>query len=493
MKTAPPTVLCWFRRDLRLTDNPALCAALEEAQATGARLLPVFVWAPEEEAPWAPGAASRWWLHHSLAALSAELAARGAPLLIRRGPTLATLQALAAETGAVALFWNRLYEPALICRDGEVKAALREAGLKVESHNGTLLAEPWTVKTGGGGPYRVFSPFWRSVSASLPAPEVLPAPATLPGLANAPDGLPLAALALLPRIAWDGGFYRAWSPGEQGALQRLDQWMGQGAGHYHEGRNWPAADHTSRLSPHLHFGEISPRQLRLRLQRELDGGRAGFAPEAEHYVRELGWREFAHHLLFHYPHTPDRPLYERFEAFPWRPAAEAAEDLAAWQRGATGVPIVDAGMRQLWGSGWMHNRVRMIVASFLTKNLLIPWQEGARWFWDTLVDASLANNTLGWQWAAGCGADAAPYFRVFNPVLQSQKFDGEARYLQHWVPELAQLAPAACHAPWTAKAGQREAAGLRLGEHYPLPRVDLAASRDRALAAYGALRGGADG
>jgi deoxyribodipyrimidine photo-lyase len=474
------TALVWFRRDLRLSDNPAL----HEAATRHARVLPAFIWSPDEEAPWAPGAASRWWLHHSLRALSAALEAAGAPLVIAAGPTLDTLRGLARTSGACAVYWNRLYEPALVARDRAVKEALRADGLEAESFNGALLVEPWEIKTGDGGPYRVFTPFWRAASArldTLPAP--LPAPSHLRAPAKRPPQLPPGALELLPKIPWDQGFRARWQPGEKGAHHRLDRFCDTAAAAYKDRRDEPGAEGTSRLSPALHFGEIGPRQIVWRLRRAVaESGEyeAGVAA----CIRELGWREFAHHLLFHFPQTPEQPLDEKFAAFPWREPRDYAADLHAWQRGRTGIPIVDAGLRELWSTGWMHNRVRMLVASLLTKNLLIPWQEGARWFWDTLVDANLANNTLGWQWTAGCGADAAPYFRIFNPTLQSTKFDGHGAYIRRWIPELGRLPDSALHAPERAGAAVLAAAGVRLGIDYPLPIVDLAVSRRQALQAY---------
>ena len=479
------TAILWFRRDFRLADNPALVHALAHHE----RVLPVYIHAPDEEAPWQPGAASRWWQHHSLAALGGSLAALGAPLVLRRGESLAELRALVREVGANAVYWNRLYEPAIVARDKTVKQALREDGLSAESFNSALLAEPWEIKTGGGDPYRVFTPFWRNAGAR-PAREPLPAPKAIPAPSRLPAAIALEALGLLPRIPWDAGFPAVWTPGEAGAWVRAERFFAHGVAHYHEQRDLPAKDTNSGLSPHLHFGEIGPVQLVARTRRLLtEDPSPGLVGNVEHFVRELGWREFAHHLLFHYPTTPEQPLYPKFAPFPWRAPADYAEDLAAWQRGRTGVPVVDAGLRQLWQTGVMHNRVRMIVASFLTKNLLIPWQEGARWFWDTLVDASLASNTLGWQWSAGCGADAAPYFRIFNPVLQSAKFDADGAYLRRWLPELAPLPDGALHAPWEAKPALLLAARVGLGRDYPRPRVDLAASRDRALAAYAQIKG----
>jgi len=472
------TAIVWFRRDLRLADNPALRHALEHHE----QVLPVYIHAPDEEAPWAPGGAARWWLHHSLAALSAALARAGAPLLLRQGPSLGQLRELARTVGAAAVYWNRLYEPALIARDQAIKQSLREDGLMAESFNAALLVEPWQMKTGNGDPYRVFTPYWRSASARLPQhPPPLPGVGKLSPAGNAPRGLALKDLGLLPQIRWDGGLRETWTPGEAGAWKQLELYCDEAAAHYQEERDLPAVEATSRLSPHLHFGEISPGQIVARLRRlAAEDTRHGVVANTDHYIRELGWREFSHHLLFHYPHTPAQPLNRKFDAFPWRKPRDYAADLRAWQRGRTGVPLVDAGMRQLWQTGWMHNRVRMIVASFLTKNLLIPWQEGARWFWDTLVDADLANNTQGWQWTAGCGADAAPYFRVFNPVLQSGKFDPRAVYLRRWLPELAQVPDAAVHAPWLARSAAPAP--------YDRPTVDLASSRLRALAAYASIQ-----
>jgi deoxyribodipyrimidine photo-lyase len=449
------TAIVWFRRDLRLSDQPALRLALERHP----RILPVYIHAPEEEGPWAPGGAGRWWLHHALAGLGRELARAGAPLLILRGESLKVLRELARAVDARGVYWNRLYEPALVRRDQAIKQALREDGLEAESGNAALLVEPWQLKTGAGEPYRVFTPFWRA-HAALPRQAPLPAVRKLHPAAQVPPGLALEELELLPKIPWDGGLRAGWDPGEAGAWALLERWCGEAAGHYRQERDQPALDASSRLSPHLHFGEISPAQITARLQR-LAEEQDGLRGDNEHYLRELGWREFAHHLLYHYPHTPQQPLHEKFANFPWRKPQEYAADLRAWQQGKTGVELVDAGMRQLWHSGWMHNRVRMIAASFLTKNLLIPWQEGAKWFWDTLVDADLANNTLGWQWTAGCGADAAPYFRVFNPLLQAEKFDPQGIYRQRWLPPPAQRAA---------------------------PIVDLAESRRRALEAYGRIK-----
>jgi deoxyribodipyrimidine photo-lyase len=475
------TAVVWFRRDLRLTDHPALAAALASAE----RIVALYIHAPDEEAPWAPGAASRWWLHHSLASLHAALVARGARLTIARGASLTTLLEVARATRASSVHWNRSYEPALVARDTAIKAALREAGFAAESYPGNLLLEPWMIQNAAGAPFRVFTPFWRSCQAALDqvAPP-LPAPRAVPLAADAPAGLPLAALDLLPRIRWDQGFSSRWTPGEAGAMARLEAFLATQVGAYAEQRDRPDLPGTSRLSAHLHFGELSPRQALAAARPATHDPAAGRG--AASFLRELGWREFAHHLLYAFPHTALAPMDPRFADFAWR---RDDARLTAWQRGVTGVPLVDAGMRELWHTGWMHNRVRMIVASFLTKNLGLHWLDGARWFHDTLVDADLASNTLGWQWTAGCGADAAPYYRIFNPVLQTERFDPGRDYLRTWLPELARLPDEWLHRPFAAPAAVLARAGVMLGGGYPAPVVDLADSRAEALAAWQRLRG----
>ncbi|MEP7185132.1 MAG: deoxyribodipyrimidine photo-lyase [Rhodanobacter sp.] len=464
------TALFLFRRDLRLADNPALSAAC----AAHAHVLPVYIHSPGETGEWTDGAASRWWLHHSLAALSRRLRVHHAELHLREGEPLTVLRKLIQDSGASAVYWNRLYEPDAIARDTRIKSALREQGLDVHSHNAALWCEPWQIATQQGDPYKVFTPYWRNLRSHLPMTEPLSEPA-LPGWRALPGGLPLSALALLPRINWTRGLADSWQPGEHGAAELLEIFGDDAINHYQQSRDLPAQHGTSQLSPHLHFGEISPRQIRAQLETLADRTDARHRPDIEPYLRELGWREFAYHLLFHFPKTPTENFNPRFANFPWAPTDEA--QLVRWQRGRTGIPLVDAGMRQLWHTGWMHNRVRMIVASFLTKNLRQHWRHGAEWFWDTLVDADLANNTLGWQWVAGCGADAAPYFRVFNPVTQSKKFDPEGIYLRRWLPELADAPLKLLHEPWNDPA-------LLKRSGYPAPMVDLAASRQAALDAY---------
>ncbi len=464
------TALVLFRRDLRLADNPALSAAC----AAHAQVLPVFIHAPDEDGEWPAGAASRWWLHHSLAALDNRLRGQHAGLHLCQGATLDVLRELIRTSDATTVYWNRLYEPAAIARDTRIKSALREQGIAVHSHNAALWCEPWQIATRQDAPYKVFTPYWRNLRPQLRTAEPLPEP-VLPGWHNLSGGLPLSALALLPRIRWDNGLAKAWQPGEAGAQELLEIFGDDAIGDYAHARDLPARHGTSRLSPHLHFGEISPRQIHAELDRRAQRVDAKRRPDIEPYLRELGWREFAHHLLFHFPQTPTENFNPRFAGFRWAPSDDAL--LTRWQQGRTGIPLVDAGMRELWHTGWMHNRVRMIVASFLTKNLRQHWQHGARWFWDTLVDADLANNTLGWQWVAGCGADAAPYFRVFNPVTQAKKFDPDGHYLRRWLPELAHAPLALLHEPWKDPV-------LLERSGYPAPMVDLGHSRQQALAAY---------
>jgi deoxyribodipyrimidine photo-lyase len=424
--SASKGAVLWFRQDLRLSDNPALAAAIEH----GGPIIPVYIWAPEEEGAWPPGAASKWWLARSLAALQSGLENRGSRLIVRRGPSGEALARLAAETGVAAVFWNRRYEPAAIARDKQVTSSLRARGLVAQSFHGSLLFEPWTVANRAGQPYRVFTAFWREcMKRSIPA-AVADAPPRLPAPQPWPSSLAIADLQLEPTIDWAGGLREAWQPGEAGAIRQLQFFAEESAAHYQTARDRPDIAGTSRLSPHLHFGEIGPAQI----------WRA--APASQPYLRQLVWREFAYHLLYHFPESVDQPLRPEFAKFPWKSDPQL---FRAWTRGKTGYPFVDAGMRELWRTGWMHNRVRMVVASFLVKHLLIGWQEGAAWFWDTLVDADLANNTLGWQWVAGCGADAAPYFRIFNPSLQAAKFDPGGVYVRRWAPDSATLAPIVNH------------------------------------------------
>ena len=463
-------ILFWFRRDLRLTDNLALAWAV----GTGQSVVPFFV-LDEEAGDTALGGASRWWLHGSLKALSNVLEERGSRLVLRCGPAETVIAALIAETGCSAIVWNRLYEPEAVVRDGRIKKECSERGIEARSFNAALLFEPWNVRTGSGSGYRVFTPFWRRClehGFEDPGGGVrhLPTPSTWPA------GDSLEDWGLRPRTPdWAAGLRETWRPGETAARERLDSFLRDAIGRYREDRERPGEPGTSMLSPYLRFGEIGPRQVAAAVGSMEPG--AG----SDAFLRELGWREFAHHLLFHNPDMERENMRPAFDRMAWR---DDPVGLERWQRGRTGYPLVDAGMRELWTTGWMHNRVRMVSASFLAKHLLIDWRAGAAWFVDTLVDADRANNSAGWQWVAGSGVDAAPYYRIFNPVAQSRRFDGEGRYLRRWLPELAALPDEHIHAPWTAPTEVLEASGVSLGETWPTPIVDHADARKRALAAW---------
>jgi deoxyribodipyrimidine photo-lyase len=477
--------IVWFRQDLRLQDNPALAAARRK----GGAVVPVFILDEAGEGNWPPGGASRWWLHHSLASLDASLRGRGSRLVLAAGESGEVLRMLISKTGATAVHWNRRNEPAAIERDQILQAGLAAAGVDAQSFNAALLFEPHTVRNKAGGPFQVFTPFWRHcLTLPVAAPVKLPA-GRLPGPGRWPESFALGELNLLPSARWDAGLAAAWQPGEVAARRRLKKFVAASLAGYAGARNLPGTDGTSALSPHLHFGEIGPRQIWAAV-RGLSKASGVFPAHrgAQVFLSEVGWREFACHLLYHFPASPAAPLRKEFTAFPWR---KSARDLRAWQQGLTGYPIVDAGMRQLWRTGWMHNRVRMIAASFLVKHLRLSWREGARWFWDTLVDADLAGNTLGWQWAAGCGADAAPYFRIFNPILQGAKFDPAGVYVRRWVPELARLPAEFIHQPWTAPPSMLAEAWVTLGRNYPQPVVDHGEARAAALAAWRGMRSSA--
>ncbi|MFO1436552.1 MAG: deoxyribodipyrimidine photo-lyase [Gammaproteobacteria bacterium] len=475
-------IIVWFRRDLRLADNPALTNGC----ARGPAVYPVFIWAPDEEGAWAPGAASRYWLHQSLQCLDGALRALGSCLIVRRGPTLPTLLALVKETGAGVVLWNRCYEPSLIKRDIEIKRALTAAGVEAASSAASLLFEPNAVKTQAGGAFKVFTPYWRHCKKLSEPGAPLGAPTSISTPSSEVESLPIDALKLEPRIDWAGGVRARWKFGEAAAQSALDTFIDSAAQGYSDARDQPHKEGVSRLSPYLHFGELSPKQVWSAMcQHEMHAGRITISSATEAFLRQLVWREFAHYLLYHFPHTIDAPLRPEFERFPWR---SDERSLSAWQRGETGYPIVDAGMRELWTTGWMHNRVRMVVASFLVKHLLLDWRHGARWFWDTLVDADLANNTLGWQWTAGCGADAAPYFRIFNPVSQGARFDPDGVYVKKWLPALAHMPAKYVHSPWRASGEVLARAQIQLDVDYPLPIVDHDFARKRALAAWETIR-----
>ncbi len=476
-------VLVWFRNDLRLSDHPALDAALSQ----GKSVVPVFIWSPDDDHSWPPGSATRWWLQHSLLSLQEELRHRGSRLILRTGSPLRELRKLLSETDADTVYWNRCYEPSAIARDTTVKQKLRDDGVTVESFPGNLLHEPWTVVTQQGLPFQVFTPFWKACQSRTVAEPIPSDTLQFPALRTWPTSTTLESLGLLPRIDWAAGFRSRWSPGRTGAETALERFLETTVNAYHERRDIPAIAGTSLLSPHLHFGEISPREIWHRVHARNGANASSLNEGASTFLKELGWREFAHHILFHFPHVVERPLREKFLKFPWD---NDQEKFRAWTKGKTGYPIVDAGMRELWSTGWMHNRVRMIVGSFLTKHLLISWERGARWFWETLVDADLASNTLGWQWISGCGPDAAPYFRIFNPVMQGENFDPAGEYVKRWVPELRSLPTKWIHHPWDAPADMLSTANIKLGETYSLPIVDHREARARALAAIEVVKGG---
>ncbi|MGB1128156.1 MAG: cryptochrome/photolyase family protein [Opitutales bacterium] len=467
-----PTIL-WFRNDLRLADNTALAAALE----AGGPIIPLYIHDPEASADWASGSASNWWLHHSLVSLEKSLQAGGGRLVIRAGQTAKLLDELVATTGATAVYWNHRYEGPLRELDASIKKRLFDAGIEVKTFNSSLLVEPHTVSTGGGQPYKVYTPFFKAVK-DRPVPE--PVVPNLDAL-SFPESLPpsetLASIGLLPEVHWSGEMEAIWDVSEAGAQARLERFMEQAVDRYDVDRDRPDMEGTSALSPYLHFGQIGPRQIVAALKAKADLSAKG--PFV--YLKEVYWREFAYNVLYHFPHTANEPLRPEFNDFPWKRDDDLLE---AWQRGQTGYPIVDAGMRQLWRTGWMHNRVRMIAASFLVKHLLHSWKEGAIWFWDTLLDADLASNSLGWQWSGGCGADAAPYFRVFNPIIQGKKFDPEGAFVRRFVPELGRLPDEYIHTPWEAPPAVLSRAGIELGASYPRPLIEHDQGRKRALAAF---------
>lgn len=482
---AEPVTVVWFRSDLRLADQVALSAAVRR----GGGIVAVFVLDETAAGRWAPGGASRWWLHHSLTALAADIAKRGGRLILRRGSAADELSEIARVVGADMVVCSRRYEPWAIRQEEAVRSRLAEASVTLKRYPGWLLMEPEAIRTKTGEPYKVYTPFWRALSSTLACERPLPPPATLPAPSHAPRSDTLADWSLLPTSPnWATGFDGRWCPGEAGAIARLDDFLADHAGRYAEARNSPGIEATSRLSPHLAHGEISPRLIwwRVASERAQDDG-AGREKGLETFLKELVWREFASHLLFHFPSLPEAPFRPEFAHFPWR---DDGEHLRAWQRGRTGFPIVDAGMRELWATGWMHNRVRMVVASFLIKDLLIPWQLGEAWFWDTLVDADLANNAASWQWVAGSGADAAPYFRVFNPTSQGEKFDADGDYVRRWVGEIAPLPDALLHRPAEADTFTLRAAGLAIPGSYPAPIVDHARARECALQAFKSLKSG---
>ena len=483
-KSASPCIV-WFRDDLRLSDHPALHAAAK----TGRPVICLYVF---DEASAAlrspngrpPGGAARWWLAQSLRALQKRLASAGSSLVLRKGPAATVISGLARETGAGAVLWNEIAQAPCQAVADQVGMALKAIGVGAQSFPGDLLVAPAGVRNKYVRGLRVFTPFWRRVQALGDPPEPLPAPKTLrPAARLASEAI--ESWRLEPTHPdWAFGLRESWTPGEESGQRRLKEFLETGVAGYSTSRDRPGRAGTSRLSPHLRFGEISPRQV-WHAARFAAAERPALSGDIDKFLSEVGWREFCRHLLFDVPDLAMRNLQPAFDTFPWRHDDKA---LQAWQRGQTGYPIVDAGMRELWRTGVMHNRVRMVVASFLVKHLLIDWREGEKWFWDTLVDADPGSNPANWQWVAGSGADAAPYFRVFNPILQGEKFDADGAYVRRWVPELARLPAGLIHQPWSAAALELASAGVVLGKTYPKPMIDHRKGRERALEAYAKVR-----
>ena len=466
------TAIHWFRQDLRLSDNPALDSAAQYET-----LIPIYILDEVNSGEFKMGAASKWWLHQSLTKLNESLDGK---LLVYQGNPHEILNKLIEEQEVSYVTWNRCYEPWRIDRDKEIKRNFEDKNVAVESFSASLLWEPWTISKDDGTPYRVFTPFYKKGCLNSEEPRL---PAGRVDLSNlysedlSSDSI--TDLNLLPTIKWYKSFEEEWNPGEIGAEQNLNSFLDSGLLNYKEGRNFPSQEFVSRLSPHLHFGEISPNEVWYRAKTK--EGISGIEKSLAHFHSELGWREFSYYLLYHFPDLPNKNFQEKFDIFPWQ---ENEEFLALWQKGNTGYPIVDAGMRELWQTGYMHNRLRMIVGSFLVKNLLIDWRFGERWFWDCLVDADLASNSASWQWVAGSGADAAPYFRIFNPITQGLKFDPEGEYTKKYVPELRDLPNKYLFSPWEAPENILADAGIELGKNYPKPMVDLKLSRETALEAF---------
>ena len=476
MTIKKPISIHWFRQDLRLSDNPALSAAIESGDT-----LPIYILDDINSSDNKMGEASRWWLHHSLSSLNKKLDGK---ISFYNGDPKNVFSTLSEQYDVKSIYWNRCYEPWRIKRDKDIKSDLEAKNINIETYNGSLLWEPWTVLKSDGTPYRVFSPYYKRGCLEALAPrEPIKEPDLENIISNSFNNLDLSDLNLLPDVKWFNEMEKLWSPGEDGAKDKLHHFLDNGLLGYKEGRNFPSRKNVSQLSPHMHFGEVSPNQVWYGAQ--LKEGEKGIDKDLKHFLSELGWREFSYNLLYHFPSLPKENLQKKFDNFPW----ELNEHyLDKWKKGLTGFPIVDAGMRELWQTGYMHNRVRMIVGSFLVKNLLIHWHEGEKWFWDCLIDADLASNSASWQWVAGSGADAAPYFRIFNPIAQGIRFDPDGEYTKKYLPELKNIPNKYLYSPWEAPKEILAEANIELGKDYPKPIVDLKQSREKALDAFSVIR-----
>ena len=466
----------WFRQDLRLADNPGLSEAISKGI-----VLPIYIYDDINSNEYEMGSASKWWLHNSLEKLNDSLNNK---LSVYKGDALKILESLTKSYDVESISWNRCYEPWRIKRDKNIKSEIEKKGIEVNTFNGSLLWEPFNILKTDGTPYRVFSPYYRKGCLNAAPPRIpLKSPEISSLFKDEYNELTIEDLSLIPKVHWFDEMEKLWKPGEVGAQEKLYDFLDDGLVGYKEGRNFPSQKNVSQLSPHIHLGEISPNQVWYAAKQKED--ETGIEKDLAHFLSELGWREFSYNLLYHFPTLPRENLQKKFDNFPWQENTDFSDK---WKKGHTGYPIVDAGMRELWQTGYMHNRVRMIVGSFLVKNLLLHWHEGEKWFWDCLIDADLASNSASWQWVAGSGADAAPYFRIFNPISQGIKFDPEGEYTKKFLPELKDLPIKYLYSPWEAPADVLEQANIKLGENYPKPIVDLKESREKALDAFDKIR-----
>lgn len=472
--------ILWFRQDLRLLDNKAFYHACEQHK----EILPIFIWDENTPQKWQMGSAQKWWLYHSLVSLQKDLKEHGLDLYLRKGKANEILKKITFEHNIQCLYSNFSYEPYQKNQDEGLKNELLENQIEVSCYNSSLLCEPWQIQTKSGSPYSVFSQFWKAFEMQEIEIKVYPKPKKFPKLIQIKNE-DLTTWNLLPTSPnWAKGFEKYWKIGEKAAQEKLKNFTQTHLENYAQKRDFPAINGTSKLSSHLHFGEISPHLIWENCKKTFKGNQKN-SKGLETYLREIGWREFCYYLIYHNPDFPEKNFHKKFDKLKWE---KDPKKLKAWQKGLTGYPIIDAAMRELWQTGWMHNRLRMVVGSFLTKHLQIHWMEGAKWFWDTLLDADLSNNSAGWQWVAGSGADAQPYFRIFNPIIQSKKFDPQGNFIRKWIPELAKLSNDEIHTPWEISKENLEKADIKLGKTYPFPIVDHKKAREKALKNFEATK-----